>query len=151
MPERQDGVNFDNCFYIISASEVMSGATKCARAKKFPLDNCYTSAPARLDFRIPGDSVIRMERFLSTTFAGSTGALEMFLSYLALVARSVRPPGGHHNLRLARRRGGDASSARPHEGSLGRWAVWRAAVDIPDTGGVYEAVPPLQGRQVAIY
>ena len=36
VPERQDGVNFDNRLYSISASEVMSGAIRCVRAKKPP-------------------------------------------------------------------------------------------------------------------
>ena len=35
-PERQGGVNFDNCFYIISASEVMFGAVRCVCGLRSP-------------------------------------------------------------------------------------------------------------------
>ena len=36
MAERQEGVNFDNCFYRISAAEVMSGAMQRVRTKNSP-------------------------------------------------------------------------------------------------------------------
>ena len=43
-------------------------------------------------YALPDVSVRRMRKFLSTTFAGTDGALEMFLSYMSLVSAGVRLP-----------------------------------------------------------
>ena len=62
------------------------------REKKSPLRNCYTRIPVEITYALPDVAVRRMHTFLSTTFAGTDGALEMFLSYMSLVAAGVRLP-----------------------------------------------------------
>ena len=62
------------------------------REKKYPLRNCYTRIPVEITYALPDVAARRMRTFLSTTFAGTDGALEMSLSYMSLVAAGVRLP-----------------------------------------------------------
>ena len=68
------------------------GKMRCARRAKSLARNCYAFAPTKIDYRASDVAVQRMERFLSTTIAGAGGALQTILSYMALVACSVRLP-----------------------------------------------------------
>ena len=92
VPARQDGVNFENKYFSISVEEGEVGKMVCERKPKSPANNCYITIPVEIQFRLPEVAIRRMRIFLETTFAGQDPALEMLLSYMALVAASVRLP-----------------------------------------------------------
>ena len=91
-PERQDGVNFKNKYFSIFVEPGDVGKTACDRKQKSPYNNCYVTIPVEIQFRLPEVAISRMRIFLETTFAGQGAALEMLLSYMAIVAASVRLP-----------------------------------------------------------
>ena len=92
MPARQAGVNFNNRYYEICHENRPPGKLVCTRKSKSPHRNCYTSVPHDISYRLPDSAVRRMRTFLTTTFSGTGGALEMFLAYMSLVAAGVRLP-----------------------------------------------------------
>ena len=92
IPARQDGVNFENKYFSISVEEGEVGKMVCERKPKSPCNNCYVTIPVEIQFQLPEGAIRRMRIFLETTFSGQDPALEMLLSYMALVASSVRLP-----------------------------------------------------------
>ena len=62
------------------------------RRPQAPENDSYTYVPIELHFQLPGDAVRRMDQFFCTTFAGTSGALEMLLAQKALVAAGARLP-----------------------------------------------------------
>ena len=92
IPSRQDGVKFENKYISIPAEEGEVGKMVCERKPKTHANNCYITIPVAIQFRLPEGAIRRMMIFLETTFDGQDQALEMLLSYMALVAASVRLP-----------------------------------------------------------
>ena len=92
MPSGRRGVNFENMYYDASSYPDEGGKMQRNRRAKSPARNCYAFAPVRIDYMVPDLDVVRMERILSVTFAGADGAPQTILSYMSLVACSVRLP-----------------------------------------------------------
>ena len=69
LPDRKDGVNFENKYISIYPEEGAPGGLVCARGAKGPSRNCYAAIPVEILFMPPDTSVSRMKLFLWTTFA----------------------------------------------------------------------------------
>ena len=92
IPVRQGGVNFENKYPPISVDAGEVGKMECERKPKSPCIHFNITIPAGIQFRLSEGDIRRTRISLEKTFAGQVPALEMILSYIALVAASVRLP-----------------------------------------------------------
>ena len=76
-PGAQRGVNFSNRYYDIRPGVARTDRMIVERRPQSPENDSYTYVPIEIHFQLPDDAVRRMDQFFCTTFAGTSGALEM--------------------------------------------------------------------------